>query len=569
MNTLEGRLGAVLFCSTLLAWSYFFHFHDRWPNPNETTRLYSAISMAEGRGLSINEQIDRYGVIWDRAERDGRLYSDKAPGLSFAAVPALAVLHLAGKVAGRPPSLAAKHWVARFFAVILPSSLFILLLFVYLRRFLADPYLRAGLLFIYAHGTVAATFSTLFFGHQLSAVLLFTAFCLLDDGGRDGGLSWRAALAGLMLGFAAITEYPTAPAGALVFMYALATWKRREPLAFTVLAGLIPVAAWLVYNKICFGSPFSVGYSHLDSAEFSQVHARGFLGVTLPSLTSFAGTFLGPQRGLLFFSPVCVFGFAGLFALWKSGSRRHALLVAALILAYAYITSAFGYWIGGDVVGPRHLTPLIPFLLMPMAAFLGRSVGEGSVWKTSAFVAAGAVSVVMTTASTIPFPFFPTPFVNPFRDLALAYWEKGIFPYNMGRLLGLKGIYSAAPYLLFFFALGFAALMWLAHKPHAGSGGRSFPWRRGVLARALLPVCLWFAVVVNIVPSQFSAESEAERARELAQFDPAGEDMASLRLKALRENTAPGVLDGTAYAASGKTLEALENYRWRMKKSGR
>jgi hypothetical protein len=596
---LEKRLGAVLFIAALFCYSYFFHFHDRWPNPNETTRLYSAISMAEDLDPAINRQIDRYGVIWDRAEYKGRLYSDKAPGLSMLAVPPLMALHKAGKIFGKEPSLAAKHWVARFFCVILPSALFSILLFIYLKRFLKDPYLRAGLIFVYTCGTLAATFSTLFFGHQTSAVFLFAAFVLLDrmrpsgaplpapetgseavvlDG--DGQVTsvagpderaknaWMAAaVAGFLLGWASITEYPAAPAGAVIFLAALITWKRRAPLIAAVLAGLVPVALWLLYNKACFGSPFSLGYSHLDSAEFARVHSKGLLGVTLPSASAFVGTFLGPQRGLLFFSPVCIFGFFGLFSLWRSGGRYYSLVVAAMIALFAYITSSFGYWIGGDVVGPRHLTPLIPFLFVPAAAFLDRAAGSAGRTAMVLFTAASLVSVIMTGASTVPFPFFPTPFVNPFRDLALAFWEKGIFPYNAGRVLGFKGLYSAVPYIFLFLILLITAMFWLTHRP---AGKTKAMWRSGVLTRAAPLVCLWFAIVLNAVPSQVSESTYNERIRELSVFDPAGEDLLDLKIDAYEKAGRPAGMEGARLMASGgKTTEALEIYRWMKTGAGR
>ncbi|MBI5526291.1 MAG: hypothetical protein HY897_08145 [Deltaproteobacteria bacterium] len=597
---MERRLAWTLAISTLVAYSYFFHFHDRWPNPNETTRLYSAISMAENFDFAINRQIERYGVIWDRAEHKGKLYSDKAPGLSFAASVPLFALHHAGKAVKKTVPFWLKHWVARFVCVILPSALFTFVLFAYLRRFLPDPYLRAGLVFVYAHGTLAATFSTLFFGHQPAAIFLFCAFVVVErlvEPPQSKTPASRlsphafclAALAGLLMGWAFITEYPTALVSVCILVYAAVCARRRAALAAMVIAGLVPVALWLAYNNTCFGSPFSVGYSHLDSPQFSAVHSKGFLGVAAPSIKALGGTFVGPQRGLLFFSPVCIFGLVGLWSLWASGRRRRAILIGGATLLYAWFTSSFGYWISGDVVGPRHLTPLVPFLLIPTATFLDRAVRGGDRVGLVLLCASAAISVGMTTLCTIPFPFFPTPFLNPFRDLSLAFFGQGIFPYNAGRLLGLKGVYSAVPYLLFFFALTSAAAFWLTHVPDrlkaegcrlqagpAAAGGspslappasRLLPsscWRPGVLARALPLVCLWFAAVVNILPSQVKEATWAEQQRTLRLYDPAGEDLLSLRVAAAERAARPGDENrALLLAAAGRTVEALEIFRWK------
>jgi len=427
----ERALAILLFAWSLFSYSYFFHFHDRWPNPNETTRLYSSISMAEAGEFFIDKQIARYGVIWDRAEYKGRLYSDKAPGLSLMAVIPLAALNKVSSLFGYETSFALKHWIARFFCVILPSALFSSLLFIYLRRFLTDPFHRAGLIFIYTTGTLACTFSTLFFGHQTAAVLLFTAFVMLEEGTKRPWL--RAGIGGFLLGLAAITEYPTIIAGFAIFVFCFIVRKQRAPMVLTVAAGLIPVFAWLAYNKACFDSPFSLGYSHLDNPSFAAIHKSGLLGVGFPNLTAFAGSIFDAKRGLLFFSPVCIFGFIGFFHLWKAGWRQVAIITGIVCLVFLWIASSFGYWIGGDVVGPRHLTPLIPFLMIPMAAFLesaGRTQAKtGMVF----FTAAAAISIGMTATSSIPFPFFFTPLINPFRDMALALWSDGIFPYNPGR----------------------------------------------------------------------------------------------------------------------------------------
>jgi hypothetical protein len=597
VETIERRLAWVLAISALVSYSYFFHFHDRWPNPNETTRLYSAISMAENFDFTINRQIERYGVIWDRAEHKGKLYSDKAPGLSFAAAVPLFALHHAGKAVKKTVPFWLKHWVARFACVILPSALFVLVLFAYLGRFLPDPYVRAGLVFVYSHGTLAATFSTLFFGHQPAAVLLFCAFVIVEklaegsgssvESGRpnravepapiQGGVkpphsktsaSLRAALAGFLMGWAFITEYPTALLSLCIAVHAAAHVKRRAPLAAAVAAGLIPVALWLAYNNACFGSPFSVGYSHLDSPQFSAVHAKGFLGVAAPSIKALGGTFAGPQRGLLFFSPVCIFGFVGLWSLLSAGRARHAVLVGAAAVLYAVFTSSFGYWISGDVVGPRHLTPLVPFLIIPAAVFLDRATRDGDRPGFVLFCAAAAVSVGMTTLCTIPFPFFPTPFLNPLRDLSLAFLGRGIFPYNAGRLPGLQGVYSAVPYLLFFFGLAAAAAYWLTHRPTpstlSSQPSTACAWRPAVLARAAPLVCLWFAAVVNILPSQVKEATWAEQQRTLKLFDPAGEDLLSLRLAAAGRAARPGDEDrALLLAAAGRTIEALEIHRWK------
>src|SRR5512147_3190989 len=48
--------------------------------PNERTRVYLTMAMVDQGSLSIDEPMHRFGPLLDRAKRDGRYYTDKAPG---------------------------------------------------------------------------------------------------------------------------------------------------------------------------------------------------------------------------------------------------------------------------------------------------------------------------------------------------------------------------------------------------------------------------------------------------------------------------------------------------------
>ena len=53
-------------------------------NPNTKSRLFLALSIVESGSISIGD----YGLLTeDRAERAGRYYSDKAPGMAVLALP--------------------------------------------------------------------------------------------------------------------------------------------------------------------------------------------------------------------------------------------------------------------------------------------------------------------------------------------------------------------------------------------------------------------------------------------------------------------------------------------------
>ena len=73
---------------------YFTGVFPPWANPNELSRFQTVVAMAEWKTFSIDEAVARLGDHEDKAESGGRLYSNKAPGLAFAAYPVYRALRL-------------------------------------------------------------------------------------------------------------------------------------------------------------------------------------------------------------------------------------------------------------------------------------------------------------------------------------------------------------------------------------------------------------------------------------------------------------------------------------------
>jgi hypothetical protein len=76
-------------------------------------------------------------------------------------------------------------------------------------------------------------------------------------------------------------------------------------------------------------------------------------------------------------SPVLLLGFGGLGLLWRKrqlseDARAFVIFTLLLVLGYLYFTASFSYASWGWTTGPRHLTVLVPFLLLPAALVLER-----------------------------------------------------------------------------------------------------------------------------------------------------------------------------------------------------
>ncbi len=122
-------------------------------------------------------------------------------------------------------------------------------------------------------------------------------------------------------------------------------WFRKKgtgALCLGVAAGLVSVA---VYNFIYFSS-------------FTAPH-KFELGNFFYGLL---GSLMDPVHGLFVFTPVLIFGFAGLW----SWSRKRELLPAAFtaaVLSQLFVTSIYQYWGGGSCYANRYLHPA----LLPLA----------------------------------------------------------------------------------------------------------------------------------------------------------------------------------------------------------
>lgn len=344
----ELLLGLLL----LLAYSYF----RQPPGPNELTRLFSIQAFIDHGTLNI----DRYAFQTpDKAYYAGHYYSDKAPGTFLLGAPlywtAERVMWLFGVPLSRDLALGVLQVALSGF----PSAA----LGVGLARMLRDlglPHRRAiDFAALYGLGTIAFSFATVFFGHQLAAALAFGACALLVNGPTPRRPA-RVALAGTLCSLAVITEY----SAAIVWLALLAYVTRRERHSWCCFClGSLPSASALaIYNLVLFDSPFRLGYAYVDNPDFAKMHA-GLLGLTHPTLHR-AVDVLVSGRGLLFWSPFLVFALRGYRQLSRvSGRPSEAKLLAAVGLAYFVFDASYYAPTGHWSIGPRFMLPALPYLV--------------------------------------------------------------------------------------------------------------------------------------------------------------------------------------------------------------
>jgi hypothetical protein len=427
-----------------VAYLYAFPNFPAVHSANELPRVYLVKAMAHDHTFAIDRQVARWGATADVSPFGSHQYSNKAPGSSWLVLPVYWVVALFGE-----PSLDATMWISRVVSGVIPSLLFLALLAKFLARFSPDPDVRRLVLAAYALGTMAFTYSCLFFAHQLSAICVCSAWIFALDAADEKRGIHAFASAGFLIGCAPLVDYQAAFAAvplAIHVIWKIRHWPRPQLLkaiAYTAIAAAIPIAALLAYHTACFGGPLHTGYG--ASTTFAMYHQQGFLGITKLRSEAFIGSTVAPHFGLFALSPFLFLVFPGLVVLWKR-ERAVAIVCASIVVIYILFVSSINFWRGGWSVGPRYIVVMLPFLLPPITAQLDAWKNQ---WAPMLFAGALAiVGVVIFSVTTATFPYWPESFRNPFHELALRLLGDGHVAPNVGTWAGLPAIVSVLPYFL-------------------------------------------------------------------------------------------------------------------------
>ncbi len=469
----ERRIALFLFLSLALVYAFVF---PRWLDWNANARFDLSVAIVERGMLSIDAYASNTG---DYALFNGQRYIDKAPGLSFLSVPAYFVVSRVTQpeavqnfivTLGRAPAaaltinrpidqvsreellFAARSALTTWLSVGLPSALLGVVLFDFLRRLNYPRRWRALTVLIYGLATPALTYSAAFYGHQVAAVLLFSAFAwLFALRSRHARLIEWLIIGGLM-GYAVITEYPAALIGACLGVYAIWITRRSAPIMLIVLGGLIPIGLWGAYNATIFGTPFTLGYQYTANPYWRAILSTGFFSASLPTPEALWGLTLSPFRGLFFATPILLLSLPGLVLLRRSSFRAEWITTLAIVVGFFVLVSASAQWWGGWSAGPRYLVPMLPFLVWPLTAAIDRLARLPRTWRVVAgIITIGLVviSIANVWALTLGGQYYAPD--NIAAPLFKYSWPKilaGDVARNWGMIAGLPGGQSLLPLIV-------------------------------------------------------------------------------------------------------------------------
>lgn len=475
----------TLFFFLLINYAFFF---PRWADWGQNSRLDLVLAIVDRGTLSIDAYYQNTG---DYALYHGNHYMDKAPGPSLLAVPVYAiirpVLHTA-PVKGLIDRLANSQafagtlqaggsglqedkiyqalvlLIVTFVVVTIPSAALGVLFY----RFLGylNPKLGWNVIAVLLYGlaTSAFPYAGTFVSHQLTAFLLFGAFLLAYEIRQKIRSPRWATLVGLMLGYAMISEYPTALIAGAITLYIFLTLPERRWFAGLIAGGLICGSILMIYNWIIFKSILPVGYEY--SALYTEQHSTGFLSLTYPHLDALWGITFSKFRGLFFLSPVLLLAAAGFVAWWQSRQLRGELWICLWsVVSFFLFNGSSVMWQGGYAVGPRYLVPMLPFFAMGWGGFALR---WGDRFLARALMAIlGLASFLAVWAETIGGQSFPDWSSNPLVSYTWPRLVEGDIARNMAMILNLRG-WSSLIVLAVFWVIGLFILYRYVRKVEHG-----------------------------------------------------------------------------------------------------
>ncbi|MGD0878420.1 MAG: hypothetical protein ABSA01_09775 [Anaerolineales bacterium] len=447
----------IILC--LLAFVFAYLYQDGGFNGNSRFDLIFAI-VKEGR-LTIDTfqgQADTFTS--DKAYFNGHFYSDKAIGPALIGTIVYAPFYWLKQIFDFG-SQAETEVVITYLVIGIPSAIGGSLMYI-LCWYLSRSRFRAYLVTLTVTlGTMYFPYSITFFSHQFTSSLLFGAFFLIFFLKQRPEIwkKWPSFLIGWLLGWAMISDFQSVIIiFVLVSYYFFILWRNREYWHFRLivlpmLGGLIPVLLQLVYNKLCFGNFFTLGYANESDQIFNSGMAQGIMGIHWPSLSALYYMTLHPAMGLFWESPALLFSIVGLvLMLLKRRYLAEAFLAMGIIVSYLVIMSGYYMWWGGYAVGPRFIIPMLPFFCI-FLIFIPKRL-------TWPFVVLSLISfgqMLLAAASTVQVPdtmvsklgklgFFE--YTNIY-SYCLKQLENGKFTQNLGhRLLGLESWNSLIPLLV-------------------------------------------------------------------------------------------------------------------------
>lgn len=490
----------IIFFLLWITYAYFYQASQH----NENARFDQIRAVIEKWQLNIDPfafnsaDIIRYD--------NNLLYPNKAPGTTYVGIPFFFLAKIFFGIFTFPEWMKYHFicYITTVFTINLISAFCGVCIYWLLLRMSKNVFLSVFITFSYTLGTIAFPFATLYFSHQLAASLVFicyyAVFAVIDDFDKKKKSSQRydylrligGALAG---GFAFVTEYPTLIAIAAIELYALIMMLKRKMavkwFTFSVFLA-IGMAPLFIYNMKAFGKIWYVPYEAYTKAGTTtfEEHKKGFVGVQLPwknphFMRQMKEITYRPQRGLFYCNPNLILIFPGFIigliaAIYRRKRILDVLMSLGIFVSFMMFNASYGdtilFWGGGYSIGPRHIVPMLPFLIIPLYYFAEIR------FLRPFFYILTLISIFFSLAATAIEPRVPFEYYNPVTHLHIPFYlnaklalcNTGVFSsnfmtensvaFNIGKLIRLHPNIQLLPLFIFWFAMFLRLTHYINHK---------------------------------------------------------------------------------------------------------
>jgi hypothetical protein len=323
-------------------------------------RLHVVTSIVESADLTVSKKIGIRGA-------DGRYYSWFGIGSVLLSVP----FSFTGKIIGVPM----KNAVSVVNQIIGAGTVIVIFYFLISLGYTRRTSLIVAL--IYGLGTIAWPLAKQPFNHTIEIFfILFSVYCmyLYVTCGKISNLLFSA----LSLGFAVITRsYSIIMVPSLFIMMVIYNSKNsgikttakitaRDIVTFFI--AILPfVSLFFWYNYYRFGNVFETGYTLIAARTGVDYFSN------TPLLTGLSGLFISPGKGFFYYTPVAILFFFSVKAFVKKHPRLGVSIIIIMI-SYVLFISNFIYWHGDWAWGPRYISVLTPFFIIPIAELIDSDI---------------------------------------------------------------------------------------------------------------------------------------------------------------------------------------------------
>lgn len=175
-------------------------------------------------------------------------------------------------------------------------------------------------------------------------------------------------LSSFILGFAFLTRSDASLIAIILFSYLVIHSIKTRGEFLQLFYFSIPLSISYIFSNIFYQFRFEITHTFAYFAAPTNYPTPFYVGLS--------GLLFSPGVGLFIFVPISLMAFLSFSDFYKR-EKIYCILFIAIISSFLVFYSQVEFWHGLVSWGPRYLVPVIPFLLLPLAASIEKRKSKG------------------------------------------------------------------------------------------------------------------------------------------------------------------------------------------------